>query len=64
VKTRTFLEAYAIQAAWLKDVLAGLLDDGVRKDEIEVCRFPHEPLHVVVRVRGVQKYEHSIKLDP
>jgi hypothetical protein len=29
----------ALEAAWLEDVLAGLLVNGVEQDEIEVRRF-------------------------
>lgn len=44
------------RANWLEDVLAGLLSNGVRMDEIEVCEFQGE-LRTQVRVRGVPKYE-------
>jgi hypothetical protein len=57
-----YREAMMEQNAWLEDVLAGLLINGVTKDEIEVRRFQDNPLKVVVAVRGVPKYEHTIKL--
>jgi hypothetical protein len=39
---------------WLEDVMAGLLTNGVRIDEIKV---QHYPGRTVVTVRGVPKYE-------
>ena len=57
------MEALAEQNAWLEDVLAGLLINGVAEDEIEVRRFQDNPLKVVVAVRGVPKYEHTIKIS-
>jgi hypothetical protein len=49
------------QNAWLEDVLAGLLINGVARDEVEIRRFQDEPWRVVVAVRGVPKYEHVVK---
>lgn len=48
-------EVVAARAAWLEDVLAGLLANGVRKDEIEIQERAGN--HTVVCVRGEAKYE-------
>lgn len=50
------------QNEWLEDVLAGLLINGVAVDEIEIQQFNYDPLRVVVAVRGVPKYENTIKV--
>jgi hypothetical protein len=42
------------QSDWLEDVLAGLLSNGVRHNEIRIHRYPNR---TVVTVRGVAKYE-------
>jgi hypothetical protein len=42
------------QSDWLEDVLAGLLSNGVRHNEIRIHRYPSR---TVVTVRGVAKYE-------
>ena len=55
-------DALSEQYAWLEDVLAGLLINGVTQDDIEVRRFQDDPLRVVVAVRGEPKYEHTIKV--
>ncbi len=54
-------EAIRAEAAWLEDVLAGLLINGVHNDEIEVRRFQSDPLRVEVWVRGEAKYRHNIR---
>lgn len=51
------------QNDWLEDVLAGLLTAGLTMDEIEVRTFQHDPLCVVVAVRGEAKYEHRITFE-
>ena len=47
------------RADWLEDVLAGLLSNGVMRDEIEVQEYPDH--RTVVVVRGVAKYEWQLK---
>jgi len=42
------------QSDWLEDVLAGLLSNGVRHNEIRIHRYPNR---TIVTVRGVAKYE-------
>ena len=42
------------QREWLEDVLAGLLSNGVRHNEIRIHRHPDR---TVVTVRGIAKYE-------
>jgi hypothetical protein len=42
------------QKEWLEDILAGLLSNGVRHNEIHIHRHPRR---TVVTVRGVAKYE-------
>lgn len=46
---------------WLEDVLAGLLANGVRIDEVEVQEHPGN--RTVVAVRGTPRYEWSVKFD-
>lgn len=53
-------EASKAEAAWLEDVLAGLMVAGVSQDEIEIRRYAHRLL-VEVAVRGEVKYRHEIK---
>ena len=55
------LNAMKNQAEWLEDILAGLLINGVSKDEIEVRRFV-ENHDVQVWVRGKPKYEHRLSI--
>jgi len=42
------------QSDWLEDVLAGLLSNGVRHNEIRIQRYTNR---TIVTVRGVAKYE-------
>lgn len=53
--------AIAARASWLEDVLAGLLINGVKKDEIEVQE--HRGNRTVVLVRGEPKYEWTLRID-
>lgn len=46
---------------WLEDVVAGLLANGVRIDEIDVQEHPGN--RTVVIVRGTPRYEWSVKFD-
>lgn len=46
------------RAEWLEDVLAGLLSNGVAKDEIAVEEHPDK---CVVRVRGEARYERRLR---
>lgn len=53
-------EAQKEQAEWLEDVLAGLLCNGVQREEINVQYFISDPGLTRVTVRGVPKYEHRV----
>lgn len=46
---------------WLEDVLAGLLSNGVRIDEIDVQEHPGN--RTVVVVRGTPRYEWSVSFS-
>ena len=46
---------------WLEDVLAGLLANGVRIDDVEVQEHPGN--RTVVVVRGTPRYEWSVRFD-
>lgn len=54
----TVREAIKSRADWLEDVLAGLLINGVRREDIEIQEHPD--CRTVVAVRGEPKYEWRI----
>lgn len=49
---------YRDRAEWLEDILAGLLINGVRRDEVEVHHYPDGLTSVVVR--GERRYSYQI----
>ncbi len=51
-------EAMRAEADWLEDILAGLLINGIHKEEIEICRYQNDPLHITVKVKGTVKYQY------
>jgi hypothetical protein len=53
-----FAEARAAYANWLDDIIAGLLINGVPKEDIEIERHPD--LSTVVVVRGVPRYKFNL----
>jgi hypothetical protein len=46
------------QSEWLEDILAGLLSNGLRHNEIQIHRHADR---TVVTVRGVAKYERKLR---
>lgn len=56
-------EFEAVEANWLEDVLAGLLINGVAREDIEIRRYTGK-LDTSVLVKGVERYRHVVNLVP
>ena len=56
-RRRLATKAAGEKANWLDDVIAGLMVNGVTKDEIEIREYPDATR---VAVRGVERYEFKI----